>query len=504
MVVDLGFAIVFLAAAIACASLTFAIRAVLPRRGSRGMGCHLSRRTEESTAPASTVTQHRSSDPDAAVAQVAREASARLSQSLRSLLPAQQPGAVPMWQQAVVAIGARNRRGAPRLVGSAFFVDGTARLLCTCCHVIEDIALLSRGGSSTDFLDPYASGIALGVGSPASWAYVAFVRAYSPPPAPRDERNGLDLAILQLVSPLPIEERRHAAAQLSQSHPALAAATPHAVQPPISIGPPPIAKPGTAIRRDRDESLTSASTNGALYSPASSITSSSTASEDSSSVSCELEAGPHEVVALPLGDESSLAVGDAVVLLGYGQAGRGGPPSATNTSGVFAGSCEHVTSGSWLRTDALMLSGHSGGPLLNRRGEVVGWSVRSGFDKVLNGEGYYAAGLNEVRPASALWPMLTEVLGGRPPSGEGMIPPGSRMLGAAETNEAVMTALSQAFASLERCSNSASPDPEASHMSTLRKGDTLCTRKSSCEDQRARKAAALAALPDDCAHRHPV
>ena len=53
-----------------------------------------------------------------------------------------------------------------------------------------------------------------------------------------------------------------------------------------------------------------------------------------------------------------------------------------------------------------MLSGHSGGPLLNRRGEVVGWSVRSGFDKVVNGEGYYAAGLNEVRPMPPPLPVM--------------------------------------------------------------------------------------------------
>ena len=81
------------------------------------------------------------------------------------------------------------------------------------------------------------------------------------------------------------------------------------------------------------------------------------------------------MVALPLGDESTLAVGDSVVLLGYGQAGRGGPPAATSTRGVFAGDVLHPTSGAWLRTDALMLAGHSGGPLLNRRGEVVGWSL---------------------------------------------------------------------------------------------------------------------------------
>merc|ERR1719331_2438280 len=136
-----------------------------------------------------------------------------------------------------------------------------------------------------------------------------------------------------------------------------------------------------------------------------------------------------EVTSLPIGHENSLAIGDDVVLLGYGQAGRGaGPPAATNTRGVFAGACEHPVTGAWLRTDALMLSGHSGGPLLNRRGEVVGWSVRSGFDKVLNGDGLYASGLNEVRPASALLPHVAKALGGRRPSLEGMIPPGRHTL----------------------------------------------------------------------------
>jgi len=155
---------------------------------------------------------------------------------------------------------------------------------------------------------------------------------------------------------------------------------------------------------------------------------------------------PPEIVALPIGDEATLSVGDEVVLLGYGQAGRGGPPSATSTRGCFAGACEHPLTGGWLRTDALMLSGHSGGPLVNRRGEVVGWSVRSGFDRVLNGDGFYAAGLNEVRPATALLPILSEVLGGRRP--EDTIEAGSFMLGASEAREAVMAALAQAFASL--------------------------------------------------------
>ena len=159
-----------------------------------------------------------------------------------------------------------------------------------------------------------------------------------------------------------------------------------------------------------------------------------------------------EVTSLPIGHENSLAIGDDVVLLGYGQAGRGvGPPSATNTRGVFSGSFEHPITGSWLRTDALMLSGHSGGPLLNRRGEVVGWSVRSGFDRVLNGDGLYASGLNEVRPASALLPHVRDVLGGQIPSVAGMITPGQHTLGGAEAREAAMAALAHAFAAVGGC-----------------------------------------------------
>ena len=48
--------------------------------------------------------------------------------------------AVPSWQRAFVAVGARCEGRAPQLVGSAFFVDAPGRLLVTCCHVIDDIA----------------------------------------------------------------------------------------------------------------------------------------------------------------------------------------------------------------------------------------------------------------------------------------------------------------------------------------------------------------------------
>lgn len=149
-----------------------------------------------------------------------------------------------------------------------------------------------------------------------------------------------------------------------------------------------------------------------------------------------------------------------MVLLGYGRTGRSGPPAATNTRGVFAGSCEHPLTGRWLRTDALMLSGHSGGPLLTSRGEVVGWSVRSGFDKVLNGDGYYAAGLNEVRPASALHKALLEVLEGRSP--QPSIAPGTFQLGAAQAREAAIAALSQALTEVDGAGGSFGSESPAS------------------------------------------
>ena len=33
--------------------------------------------------------------------------------------------------------------------------------------------------------------------------------------------------------------------------------------------------------------------------------------------------------------------------------------------------------GKWILTDAEMLSGHSGGPVINKNGEVIGWCVKS-------------------------------------------------------------------------------------------------------------------------------
>jgi len=508
IVIDLGVGLVVLAMAIVCAAAACLVRVALLRNG------------------------HDTAERDALHKQ------AVLARATRAVLQTSCPegGAVPQWQQAVVAIGSRPEGGGPpRLVGSGFFVDAEAHVLVTCCHVIDDIVLAHRNGSAR-VLDPTMHGVAIGFGSPAVWTHVARVRYLSPPPAPRDARNGLDLAVLQLVSPLPA----HSA--VPSPAPSEASST-RLDQKSCGVGSSGERSSGESScdgggegsggdrgsKRDADGgggvSPTSAalclleageleaalmpahatvtdkaSTEVGRAAPLASRTASPEASSTSSDGVASIAASAHgrtepipsptprpsssmhpsppalspaalspavsqsvaasalvalpcldaavvslpRVTALSLGHESQLTVGEDVVLLGYGRAGRGGPPSATNTRGVFAGRCEHPQTGGWLRTDALMLSGHSGGPLLNSRGEVVGWSVRSGFDKVVNGEGYYAAGLNEVRPASALEPAVVRVLGGRMPVAT--LPAGALNLVDARARDVAIAAIERALA----------------------------------------------------------
>ncbi len=74
--------------------------------------------------------------------------------------------------------------------------------------------------------------------------------------------------------------------------------------------------------------------------------------------------------------------------MGYGQQ-ESDLTTMTNTMpGAISG--KHSN---WLRTTAEMLLGHSGGPVVNSDGSVVGWCVRSEAD-----DGVATGGIHSIRP----------------------------------------------------------------------------------------------------------
>lgn len=424
--VDIGFAIVALALAIACAGASHVLGRALKEWCRRGTGA------------------------DARASRRRVEAQARLREAHIALSASST--AVPDWQRAVVAIGARPAGGgAPTLVGSGFVVHlpsngppilshaggehlrdaipagrEAGALVCTCAHVLDDIRLHAKrrgdsgapgpdgsavaSGTRGALLDPYLESVAIGWGSPVVWRYAAVVRRVSPPPAPRDSRNGLDLALLELLHPIPhtptpsssLSSGKASPSQPSRSSPSQpiqaipvqpgTAGLPGQASPPVpSYPPPPWPAALCPLAPLRSQCRAAASF------------------EDMEGGAASQE--EDGLMALPLGDDLRLRLGDDLFLLGYSRTARNQPPSATNTRGVFAGRWDDDATGQWLRTDALMLGGHSGGPLINCVGEVVGWSVRSNFDPVVQGAGFYAAGLNEVRPVRALKAELQALLG---------------------------------------------------------------------------------------------
>ena len=73
---------------------------------------------------------------------------------------------------------------------------------------------------------------------------------------------------------------------------------------------------------------------------------------------------------LPFGDDQALAVGDAVVLIGYALAL---PGAATVTTGIVSARRYDSQHASYvIQTDASMNPGNSGGPMLDMQGNVIG------------------------------------------------------------------------------------------------------------------------------------
>ena len=134
--------------------------------------------------------------------------------------------------------------------------------------------------------------------------------------------------------------------------------------------------------------------------------------------------------ALSLGDDAALSLpGDEpAILLGYPDITQVVTPTVGIYSNLSDYSTRNLPGGVFLLTDSTMLPGHSGGPGLNQRGEVVGWNVRHALEKAalpstaaLPGGAaiQVACGINELRPVSAL---LAELQG---PAATALMGPGA-------------------------------------------------------------------------------
>ena len=84
-------------------------------------------------------------------------------------------------------------------------------------------------------------------------------------------------------------------------------------------------------------------------------------------------------------NSDAVVVGEPVWVLGYGQQ-RSDLTNTRNTmKGIVSGRHTDAAGRKFIRTDAEMLSGHSGGPVVNKSFKVLGWTDVSHADSVVSG-----------------------------------------------------------------------------------------------------------------------
>ena len=230
--------------------------------------------------------------------------------------------AIRQWQSGVVAVGARRHDGTNQLRGSGWLVDVPSGLVCTSAHVILDCVGRDDSSVGKSLLDPAVHGVAIGVGigEQIRWWCRATLRYYSMP--------GTDYP-----------------AQAPSSWPAA----------------------GDALRLDIAV-LQLVNWDGSPLNPSL-----------ADAAAPQWHRTGEGAIALPLGRSADLSEGDTLVMLGYGQdltVGRNAPYTSTTCRGYYSGRFSDHT-GEWLKADMRMLSGHGGGPVLNRHGEVIGLAIKS-------------------------------------------------------------------------------------------------------------------------------
>ena len=108
---------------------------------------------------------------------------------------------------------------------------------------------------------------------------------------------------------------------------------------------------------------------------------------------------------LPVGDSDALHVGDKLTIVGFpGIGGNTISLSSGQVSGFLGDS--RLGARAWVKTDAVMSFGNSGGLAANEAGELVGVPTR--------GNGNDTGGFSEARPAALIKPMIAAAIAGRP------------------------------------------------------------------------------------------
>jgi S1-C subfamily serine protease len=107
--------------------------------------------------------------------------------------------------------------------------------------------------------------------------------------------------------------------------------------------------------------------------------------------------------------------GDRLWVIGYGQQNNDVTNTRNITAGILTG--RHADKhGNWIRTDAEILGGHSGGPVVNQFGEVAGWCVKSHGERLTDAAGNpvnaftFTKGLHAFRPFNEALPELDEAV----------------------------------------------------------------------------------------------